>query len=158
MVHYLSLLVLIATLATGLRVADFPSTNLDTSTLLQSYKIAVAAPSDRQVISNMHAERIATSPDGKTKTHHFAETPVMSTYLVAVCVGEWDTVSAISPNLRIPTTVYCPLGKGDQGMFGLKVAVDAIEYLQVRPWCWLYVMIASTRSRASLEHCTVSAP
>ena len=51
-----------------------------------SYQITVEAPADRTVVSNMHALRVETSADGKRRTHTFAETPVMSTYLTAVCV------------------------------------------------------------------------
>ena len=95
-----------------------------------SYKLTVEAPYDRQVISNMHPIKIMTSDDGKLKTHVFAETPIMSTYLVAIIVGEFDTVSGISKCLHCPTTIYCPLGKSDQGKFGLQIALDSIDFLQ----------------------------
>lgn len=103
---------------------------IDEPAVKASYKVTVEAPFDRQVISNMHAIKIMTSDDGTLKTHVFAETPIMSTYLVAILVGEWDTLSDITPRLRIPTTVFCPLGKSDQGKFALKVATDALDYLQ----------------------------
>jgi len=88
------------------------------------------APADRTVVSNMHALRVETSACGKTRTHTFAESPKMSTYLTAVCVGEWDTVEGLSPRLRIPTRVFCPLGKSSQGSFALSVALPAIDYLE----------------------------
>ena len=95
-----------------------------------SYQITVEAPADRTVVSNMHALRVETSADGKRRTHTFAETPVMSTYLTAVCVGEWDTVEGVSPRLRVPTRVFCPLGKSAQGNFALSVALPAIDFLE----------------------------
>lgn len=95
-----------------------------------SYQITVEAQADRTVVSNMHAVRVETSADGKRRTHTFAETPVMSTYLTAVCVGEWDTVEGVSPRLRMPTRVFCPLGKSAQGAFALSVALPAIDFLE----------------------------
>lgn len=94
------------------------------------FSITVEAPADRQVVSNMHAVRVETSACGKKRTHSFADSPIMSTYLTAVCVGEWDTVEGVSPRLRVPTRVFCPVGKSAQGLFALSVALPAIDFLE----------------------------
>lgn len=94
------------------------------------YAITVTAPADRTVISNMHAIRVSTSADGKQRTHEFADTPVMSTYLAAVFVGDFDCLSTVTSPSRIPTSIYTPVGQTAQGTFALKVASEGIEYLQ----------------------------
>lgn len=53
-------------------------------------------PSELVALSNMPV--IEEKVDGRVKTLHFEESPVMSTYLVAVVVGLFDYVEAISPD------------------------------------------------------------
>ena len=69
----------------------------------------------------------------QTHTHgggRFAETPKMSTYLVALVVGEFDVVSKYSPRTSIQTSVYTMPGKGGQGKFCLDTACDALDFLE----------------------------
>ncbi len=68
-----------------------------------------------------------TLPSGLV-THEFAETPVMSTYLVAAIVGDFDSVSARHAGLT--TTVYTPPGASDQGRFALGFATNTMTYLE----------------------------
>lgn len=91
--------------------------------------MTVIAPVDRVVLSNMQPTRISTSSDGKCKTVTFAPSPKMSTYLVAVVVGEFDSVSATHPESGITTSIYTPVGCSVQGEFALKVGVDALHLL-----------------------------
>jgi puromycin-sensitive aminopeptidase len=93
------------------------------------FGITVTAPADRTVLSGMSATRVTTSADGKSKTYTFADTPPQSTYLVAVCVGEWDAVSAVDPVSLVRTSVYTPVGRAASGEFALKVGVEALAYL-----------------------------
>lgn len=50
----------------------------------------------------------------------FASTPVMSTYLVAFVIGEYDYVESQSSD-GITVRVYTPVGKAEQGKFALEV-------------------------------------
>ena len=43
---------------------------------------------------------------------HFVTTPVMSTYIIACVVGEFDHIETTSEDVCI--RVYTPLGKGEQ--------------------------------------------
>lgn len=52
----------------------------------------------------------------------FARTPVMSTYLVAFVVGEYDFVETRSKD-GVCVRVYTPVGKAEQGKFALEVNV-----------------------------------
>ncbi len=94
------------------------------------YALTVTAPADRRVISNMHAIATTTSADGKLQTVTFADTPKMSTYLVGLFIGDFDSLAAYSQPSNIHTTIYAPVGKSDQGRFALRVACEGIEFLQ----------------------------
>lgn len=50
----------------------------------------------------------------------FARTPIMSTYLVAFVVGEYDFVETRSLD-GVLVRVYTPVGKAEQGKFALEV-------------------------------------
>ena len=57
----------------------------------------------------------------------FDTTPIMSTYLVAFVVGEFDYVEETSTD-GVLVRVYTPLGKKEQGRFGLYVAAKVLPY------------------------------
>lgn len=61
----------------------------------------------------------------------FARTPVMSTYLVAFVVGEYDFVEARSLD-GVLVRVYTPVGKAEQGKFALEV--NALRVWRRQPW------------------------
>lgn len=56
----------------------------------------------------------------------FASTPIMSTYLVAFVIGEYDYVESQSSD-GITVRVYTPMGKAEQGKFALEVRGSAGE-------------------------------
>ena len=51
----------------------------------------------------------------------FARTPIMSTYLLAFIVGEFDHVEQRDAN-GVLVRVYTPVGKKEQGQFALDVS------------------------------------
>lgn len=51
----------------------------------------------------------------------FATTPIMSTYLVAFVIGEYDFVESQSSD-GVTVRVYTPVGKAEQGKFALEVS------------------------------------
>lgn len=57
----------------------------------------------------------------------FCTTPIMSTYLVAVVVGEYDYVEDVSRD-GVQVRVYTPVGKSEQGRFALDVATKVLPY------------------------------
>lgn len=59
--------------------------------------------------------------EGEERTVKFASTPIMSTYLVAVVVGEYDYIEDTSTD-GVKVRVYTPVGKQEQGRFALHVA------------------------------------
>lgn len=58
------------------------------------------------------------------QTVSFAPTPIMSTYLVAFVVGEFDHVEGKTKE-GINVRVFTPVGKKEQGTFALDVASNS---------------------------------
>lgn len=52
---------------------------------------------------------------------HFERTPIMSTYLVAFIIGEFDYVEKVN-EIGTLVRVYTPVGKAKMGSFSLDVS------------------------------------
>uniref|UniRef100_A0A914CYE7 Puromycin-sensitive aminopeptidase n=1 Tax=Acrobeloides nanus TaxID=290746 RepID=A0A914CYE7_9BILA len=81
-----------------------------------------------------HLTAVSNMPQiSKEKTEHgttifkFDTTPLMSSYLIAFAVGEFDYVEGMTKS-GIPTRVYMVKGKRDQGLFALEIAIKAIDW------------------------------
>ena len=64
--------------------------------------------------------------EGDLKRVTFAQTPIMSSYLLAFIVGEFDYVEATDEN-GVLVRVYTPVGKAEQGKFALDVSFNKEE-------------------------------
>ncbi|KAL3650734.1 AP-1 complex subunit mu-1-like [Castilleja foliolosa] len=97
-----------------------------------TFKITLEVPSELVALSNMPV--IEEKLNGNLKTVYYQESPIMSTYLVAVVVGLFDYVEDRTPD-GITVRVYCQVGKVSQGKFALDVAVKTLgiykEYFAV---------------------------
>ena len=67
-----------------------------------------------------------TLAGGKSKELAFLDTPIMSTYLLAFCVGEFDYVQAQTSH-GVLVRVYTPPGKSDSGIFALDCATKSLD-------------------------------
>ncbi|WAR11473.1 PSA-like protein [Mya arenaria] len=67
------------------------------------------------------------SSDSSLKVVKYDKTPIMSTYLVAYVVGEYDCVEGKDEN-GVLVRVYTPVGKKEQGQFALDVAVKTLPF------------------------------
>ncbi|KAF5204789.1 Aminopeptidase m1 [Thalictrum thalictroides] len=88
-----------------------------------TFKITVEVPAELMALSNMPV--VEDNSNGDVKTVSFQESPIMSTYLVAVVVGLFDYVEDHTPD-GVKVRVYCQVGKGNQGKFALDVAVKTL--------------------------------
>jgi aminopeptidase N len=68
-----------------------------------TYQLAVTAPADWRVVSNMAPE--SSIPDGQAIRWHFPPTPVVPTYITAVAAGPYHVVR--DEHDGIPLGVYC---------------------------------------------------
>ncbi|XP_059454325.1 aminopeptidase M1-like [Corylus avellana] len=89
-----------------------------------TFKITLDVPSELVALSNMPI--IEEKVDGHLKTVSYQESPIMSTYLVAVVVGLFDYVEDRTSD-GVKVRVYCQVGKANQGKFALGVAVRTLE-------------------------------
>eukprot|EP00978_Attheya_sp_CCMP212_P007383 scaffold17146_cov50-Attheya_sp.AAC.3 len=60
-------------------------------------------------------------------TTTFGKTPLMSTYLLALVIGEFDVITTTSETTKIQTSVYTVPGKAHQGQFCLDVATQCLD-------------------------------
>jgi aminopeptidase N len=90
-----------------------------------TFIVALTIPRNRQCFSNMPSSSVVTVTDTHKKVC-FLESPRMSTYLLAFCVGEFDSVQAMTEH-GVVVQVYTPPGKSDQGQFALECAVRSLD-------------------------------
>lgn len=99
---------------------------IDEPAIKATFDITLVVPKDRVALSNMPitVDRIG---DDDLRYVSFDRTPIMSTYLVAAVVGEYDYVEATSSD-GVLVRVYTPVGKKEQGLFALDVATKVLPY------------------------------
>ena len=110
---------------------------LDEPALKATFQLRLQLPAHLQAISNTPVIASHTYAANRTgdacammKTVTFGKTPKMSTYLVALVIGEFDSISCTSPTTKIQTTVYTVPGKAEQGRFCLDTATRCLDFLQ----------------------------
>ena len=93
-----------------------------------TFALKVTAPADLRVISNSRVTSSCATPGvKKSTTWSFAPTPKMSSYLLALVIGEFDYISEVlevpDSGQKINVGVYTPVGVSHQGSFALECAV-----------------------------------
>ncbi|EEF46103.1 puromycin-sensitive aminopeptidase, putative [Ricinus communis] len=88
------------------------------------FKITLDVQTELVALSNMPV--VEEKVNGPLKIVSYQETPIMSTYLVAIVVGLFDYVEDHTSD-GIKVRVYCQVGKANQGRFALHVAVKTLE-------------------------------
>ncbi|XBJ13104.1 hypothetical protein VPH35_017509 [Triticum aestivum] len=87
-------------------------------------KLTLEVQSDLVALSNMPV--LGEMVDGSIKVVHFEESPLMSTYLVAMVVGIFEFIEGVTSEGTI-VRVYTEVGKSKQGQFALDVAVKSLD-------------------------------
>jgi aminopeptidase 2 len=101
----------------------------DEPDLKATFDISLEIPMETTGLSNMNV--VQEKHLGTTKWIQFATTPIMSTYLIAICVGEFEYVEAIAkPKDAHPIVcrVYSSPGQKHLGHFGLDICTKALEF------------------------------
>ncbi|EDW72803.2 uncharacterized protein Dwil_GK16986 [Drosophila willistoni] len=98
----------------------------DEPAIKATFDITLVVPKDRVALSNMPVKKEDALP-GELRRVRFDRTPIMSTYLVAVVVGEYDFVEGKSDD-GVIVRVFTPVGKREQGQFALDVATKVLPY------------------------------
>jgi len=72
---------------------------------------------------------LETKPDGARKILRFADSIKMSTYLVALVVGELEATDAVGVG-PTPVKIWCVPGKRRLAAFGQEIAVDSLRFFE----------------------------
>ncbi|CAG2101681.1 unnamed protein product [Medioppia subpectinata] len=100
----------------------------DEPALKATFDITLVVPTNRVALSNTNVICESVLDDYPSlKVVKYATTPAMSTYLVAFVVGEYDYIEGESKD-GVVVRIYTPVGKKDQGLFALEVAVKTLTY------------------------------
>ncbi|XP_048758250.1 puromycin-sensitive aminopeptidase-like isoform X2 [Ostrea edulis] len=93
-----------------------------------TFDVTLVVPKNRVALSNMPVKSENDLPeDSAWKVVTYERTPIMSTYLLAFVVGEYDYVEAKDAD-GVMVRVYTPVGKKEQGQFALEVAVKTLPF------------------------------
>lgn len=93
-----------------------------------TFDVTLVVPKDRVALSNMPVKcEAAMDGDSNLKVVQYERTPIMSTYLLAFVVGEYDFIEDKDSD-GVLVRVYTPVGKGEQGRFALEVAVKTLPF------------------------------
>ena len=103
----------------------------DEPNLKATFDFAIEIPDDQVALSNMPVKE--TKPSGPNKKLvAFERSPVMSTYLLAWAVGDFEYVEAFTDRKyngkEIPVRVYTTRGLKEQGRWALEHAPKIIDY------------------------------
>uniref|UniRef100_A0AAR2KT23 Aminopeptidase n=1 Tax=Pygocentrus nattereri TaxID=42514 RepID=A0AAR2KT23_PYGNA len=100
----------------------------DEPAIKATFDITLIVPKDRVALSNMNViDRKPYPEDDSLVEVKFATTPIMSTYLVAIVIGEYDFVEGQTSD-GVTVRVYTPVGKAEQGKFALEVATKTLPF------------------------------
>lgn len=88
------------------------------------FSVTLVVPAHLTALSNMPEASVTTQPDGRRRVL-FQDTPKMSTYILAFCVGEFDFLEDTAKN-GVKVRVYAPPGRAEQGRFSLDCACRAL--------------------------------
>jgi len=91
-----------------------------------TFDVTLVVPKDRVALSNMPVVNEKSCGENLQELT-YDTTPIMSTYLLAFVVGEYDYVEAKDED-GVLVRVYTPKGKKEQGQFALEVAVKTLPF------------------------------
>ena len=100
----------------------------DEPSLKASFEVTLVIASDMVAVSNMPVEAETETRPGLSSVR-FAETPVMSTYLLAFVVGDLKSIEQRTEGGTL-MRVWTTRGKEEQGRFALETSVKLLGYLQ----------------------------
>jgi aminopeptidase N len=113
--------------ATQLEATDarrmFPS--FDEPAFKARFVLSAVVPQGFTAVSNTPVVSVKPAGAG-LKRVQFAPTPVMSTYLVVLCAGDFDDIHAVADGIRLG--VYATRGKRDEMQYALHVMEQLMPY------------------------------
>ena len=92
-----------------------------------TFDVTLIVPNNLVALSNMPVQEIVPLANSDLQIISFGRTPIMSTYLLAFVVGEFDFVETHTNNGTL-VRVYALPGRSDQGKFALDVGKRSLEF------------------------------
>lgn len=93
------------------------------------FALTLVIPPQTVAISNGPEQARRVLPDGRTEIR-FAETPPISSYLVAYCIGPFEATPTATTPSGIPVQVWLPRGLADKGVYARDAHVRSLGYLE----------------------------
>ena len=91
-----------------------------------TFDVTLIVPEELEVVSNTEPVRTTVGASGK-KSVRFAETPIMSTYLLAFIVGDLACIEDRTDD-GVLMRVWATRGNEDKGRFALETSIDLLDY------------------------------
>ena len=99
---------------------------VDEPAVKATFKVAIICDQKLSAISNMPETSILHVPGGKKRVD-FDVSPVMSTYILAWAIGEFDMVQTYT-NTGVSIRIFSPPGRATHGNFALDAGKRALEF------------------------------
>lgn len=93
------------------------------------FALTLTMPPGVVAIANGAIEEEHTVPGGRTRVR-FAETPPISSYLVAYTVGPYEATAPACTPSGVPVRVFLPQGMADKGTYAREAHVRSLAYLE----------------------------
>ncbi len=93
------------------------------------FALALVVPAPLVAISNGAVRRETDLGDGRKRVE-FAETPPISSYLVAYTVGPYDATPTTHTATGWPVRVFLPRGMAEKGLYARDAHARSLEYLE----------------------------
>lgn len=102
----------------------------DEPVLKAQFEVTIVGPKDRVILSNTNVKSEEPhSANPNLKVVSFEPTPIMSTYLLAFVVGEFEFLEGTTSN-GVKIRVFTPVGSKAKGAFALDMALKSLPYLE----------------------------
>jgi puromycin-sensitive aminopeptidase len=93
------------------------------------FALTLVVPPGVVAVSNGPQQTVRTLPHGRSEIR-FAETPPISSYLVAYCVGPFEATPVATAPSGVPVRVVLPRGLADKGLYARDAHVRSLAYLE----------------------------
>jgi len=93
------------------------------------FALTLEVPPNVEAIANGAIEEEDTLASGRRRIR-FAETPPISSYLVAYTVGPYEATPVVSTPSRVPVRVFLPRGMAAKGIFARDAHARSLTYLE----------------------------
>lgn len=109
--------------------------------LKATFDFAVEVPVELVALSNMQVKGERPGKNRNFKVVEFERTPLMSTYLLAWAIGDFEYIERFATRSGAPSypvRLYTTKGLAEHGKFGIEVAIKALDILS--KVCYYYLI------------------